>query len=263
VADGSEGLRIINVSNRSTPTEIGYYNTGVSARHVYVVDNYVYVADGSDGIYIFEITQFILTISAGTGGTTDPVPGTYAYDVGTEVPITALPENGYRFSGWTESVPSGHENDNPITITMDSDKSITANFTAIPPPKEEAGKKGGCFIATAAYGSPLHPHLDILRDFRDIYLMPSKLGRALVNIYYKYSPSVADFIAKHSALKVAVWISLLPLVAFSYSMVHLGLIITVVIPVFIFAFPIFLTSFFRRKLRRVEAKDPKALASLY
>jgi hypothetical protein len=73
--------------------------------------------------------EYTLTIAAGTGGTTDPAPGDYIYDEGTQVDVTATPDNGYRFDGWTGDVPAGHENDNPVSITMDSDKSITANFT--------------------------------------------------------------------------------------------------------------------------------------
>jgi hypothetical protein len=128
---------------------------------------------------------------------------------------------------------------------MDSDKSIEANFT----------KKELCFIATAAYGSPLHPHLDILRDFRDRYLIPSKLGHLLVELYYRCSPVVADFIAKHKALKVMARVSLLPLVAFSYSLLHFGPVKIAVMLLFIFGLPFFLILFFRRKMRRAEAKS--------
>jgi len=212
--------------------------------------------DGDKSITANFIRQYTLIIAAGTGGTTSPSPGSYDYDSGTQVSVTATTSSGYQFSSWSGDA-SGTTN--PISITMDSDKSITANFSAIP--SEEAGKKGGCFIATAAYGSPLHPHLDILRDFRDTYLMPSKLGSKLVNLYYKYSPFVAELIARHKILKVAARIGLLPLVAFSYSLFYFGPIMTAVMIVFIFMFPIFLTSFFRRKLRRVEAKSPEALAS--
>ena len=118
-----------------------------------------------------------------------------------------------------------------------------------------------CFIATATYGSAFHSYVRILRGFRDKYLMPYKLGCTFVRFYYKYSPVIADLIAEHNVLKIAVWISLLPLVAFSYSMIHFGPVITTVMLILIFVLPIFLTSFFRRKLRGVEAKDPKALAS--
>jgi hypothetical protein len=70
----------------------------------------------------------ILIIDTGVGGTTDPTPGTYSYDTGTDVAITATPGFHYDFSNWSGDVPLGQENDNPITITMDSDKSITPNF---------------------------------------------------------------------------------------------------------------------------------------
>ena len=202
---------------------------------------------------------YSLSINTGTGGTTDPSPGVYSHFGGTEVTITAIPDNDYRFSSWTGDVPQGHENDNPITITMDLDKSIKANFSAIPPPEE--GKKGGCFIATAAYGSPLHPYVKILRDFRDKWLMPNRLGREMVDFYYKYSPFVANLIKKHKLLKVVTRINLLPLVVFGYSMVHFSTIITAIMLVFIFILPIFFILFYQRKLRRVEARDPKALAS--
>jgi len=198
------------------------------------------------------IRQYTLTIAAGTGGTTDPEPRAYTYDDGTEVSITAVPDSGYEFTGWGGDA-SGTTN--PITITMNSDKSITANFRSIPEEEErEEEKKGSCFIATATYGSPLHPYVEVLRELRDEYLMPNKLGRSLVGLYYKYSPFVADLISKHKALKVAVHINLLPMIAFSYLMVNFGPIITVFTCVFIFVLPIFLIFFYRRKLKRVKAK---------
>jgi len=105
----------------------------------------------------------------------------------------------------------------------------------------------------AAYDSPTHHHVMILQDFRDTYLMPSELGCKLVNLYYKYSPFFAHFIAKHKALKVMVRIGLLPMIAFSYSMVHFGPIITAVMIILILVLSVFLISFFQRKLRRIAA----------
>jgi len=209
-------------------------------------DNPITITMDSDkSIEASFIRQYTLTIAAGTGGTTNPSPGAYTYDSGTAVTIRAIPDTNYRFANWSGDA-SGIGN--PITITINSDKSITANFSVIPTAEEEE-KKGPCFIATAAYGSPLHPCVNILRDFRDIYFMPSKFGRLLVYFYYKYSPSVADLIAKHKTLKVAVRISLHPLVAFSYSMVHFGPAITVLMLSLIFILPIFLILFFQRKMR--------------
>jgi len=65
-----------------------------------------------------------------------------------------------------------------------------------------------CFIATAAYGSPLAPQLSVLRWFRDRCL-PVKLA----NVYYKLSPPVARFIWRHQRLRTATRICLKPIIA--------------------------------------------------
>ena len=70
----------------------------------------------------------------------------------------------------------------------------------------------GCFIATAAYGTALHPHLDSLRDFRDRYLVTNRPGRTLVRYYYHYSPPIADYIADRIWLRVIVRALLTPIV---------------------------------------------------
>lgn len=188
--------------------------------------------------------KYTLNIAAGAGGTIDPSPGIHTFCEETEVTIEAIPDADYGFSHWSGDVPQGFENNNPITITLDSDKSITANFAITPTTEtgggDGGGKKGGCFIATAAYGSPLHPHLDILRDFRDTYLLPSKFGRVIVDFYYKYSPFVANLVAKYKVLRVVIRIHLMPLVAFSYLMLHFNTAVTTVFFVFIFALPVFL-----------------------
>jgi len=213
---GSSNATITDTSSFVLPE-----NTDILPQHTDVIplDTICSIQD-TDATFYTICGQPILTISATTGGTTDPSPGTYTHDSGIQVSVQAIPNSGYQFSGWSGDV-SGMTN--PITITMDSDKSVIANFEAIPPlpkPPDENGKKGGCFIATAAYGSPLHPHIDILREFRDKCLMPTKLGRMLVGFYYKNSPFFADLIAKHKALKVVARINLLPFVVFSYLLSH-------------------------------------------
>lgn len=62
-------------------------------------------------------------------------------------------------------------------------------------------KSGGCFIATATYGSPLAPEVATLRQFRDDVLLGSKLGRTFVSFYYSLSPPLAALISKHLRLQ--------------------------------------------------------------
>ena len=66
-----------------------------------------------------------LTVTAGEGGTTIPSPGTHEYPHGSFVDVEALPNTNYRFDKWTGGVSGAN---NPISVLMDMDKSIKANF---------------------------------------------------------------------------------------------------------------------------------------
>lgn len=79
-----------------------------------------------------------------------------------------------------------------------------------------------CFIATASFGSLVHPWVQVLRDFRDTHLH-SPLGARLVRQYYSLSPPFAALIAQHALLRLAVRLLLVPAIAFAWLALHLGL----------------------------------------
>jgi len=81
------------------------------------------------------------------------------------------------------------------------------------PGEEVQSGDGRCFIATAAYGSYLDPHVKALRTFRDRSLMTSWAGRAFVGLYYRWSPPAAELIRRHEAARRATRWALTPLVA--------------------------------------------------
>jgi hypothetical protein len=69
----------------------------------------------------------------------------------------------------------------------------------------------GCFIATASYGSYLHPKVQALRDFRDSHLLTNPPGRKFVKLYYRYSPPIAELIERHRTLQLVARIILTPI----------------------------------------------------
>ncbi|NOX36849.1 MAG: T9SS type A sorting domain-containing protein [Calditrichaeota bacterium] len=73
MADGSNGLRIIDVSDPVRPQEVGFFDTGGYAVGIYVNDSYVYVADGGNGLRIIDVSDPVRPQDVGYFSTSDQV----------------------------------------------------------------------------------------------------------------------------------------------------------------------------------------------
>jgi len=107
--------------------------SGTSTLHLFSVD--VQDADGvsvpfgaTDGSVTVEVTH-TLTMAVSGSGSTDPAAGPHDYLEGTVVTISATPDSGWQFDGWTgDVVDSGSST---TTTTIDADKTVTASFAQI------------------------------------------------------------------------------------------------------------------------------------
>jgi len=68
------------------------------------------------------------------------------------------------------------------------------------PPKQN-NDAGGCYIATAAYGSYSHPTVMVFRQYRDLVLYRHLPGRVFINIYYRTSPFLSKYVKKRMVLQ--------------------------------------------------------------
>ena len=104
----------------------------------------------------------------------------------------------------------------PITPETVSFDIVVGEVSAQPiNPYEEEG--GGCLIATAAYGSELAPQVQMLREIRDNQLMNTESGKSFMatfnDIYYAFSPTIADMERESPVFKEIVKAGLTPMLS--------------------------------------------------
>ena len=83
---------------------------------------------------------------------------------------------------------------------------------------------GGCLIATATYGTEMAPQVQLLREIRDNQLMSTDSGSSFVTgfnqLYYLFSPTIADMERDNLMFKEAVKIGITPLLSSLSIMSH-------------------------------------------
>ena len=197
------------------------------------VDVTVANADGeAKGIVGEEIT---VTSDTGGLGYIDSLvftAATKAGEITAELKNVGVSEDTFKFI-----VPDTAKGNYKVAINLPGDNSITKDFEITEPLDlgglgillaailaalgiaaggDSGGGGGGpCFIATAAYGTPMADQIDTLRALRDTYLLDNVVGTAMVDVYYRVSPAVADIIAKSPVLASVVRMLLTPVIFMS------------------------------------------------
>jgi hypothetical protein len=180
-------------------------------------------------------------LTVGTVDTSSLTFTTINWSVDQTITVTGLVDSSQTYSiilGAASSADVDYDGLNPTDVTVDNVGNDSGG--------------GSCFIATAAYGSPLASHIKVLSKFRDHFLLTNGIGKRFVRFYYTYSPPVADFIEKHDSLRVMVRLGLIPLVGVSWLALKIGPKFAIV---FVLLFGIGLTGFvkfiwFKKKLSR-------------
>jgi 40-residue YVTN family beta-propeller repeat/40-residue YVTN family beta-propeller repeat/40-residue YVTN family beta-propeller repeat/40-residue YVTN family beta-propeller repeat/40-residue YVTN family beta-propeller repeat/40-residue YVTN family beta-propeller repeat/40-residue YVTN family beta-propeller repeat len=152
-------------------------------------------------------SQFMLS-----GGVT----GTVTYDSASRMAIFTPSSSLSGSTIYTATIMSG--------VKDSAGNNMPSNFTW----GFTTGNNSSCFIATAAYGSSLAPHVVVLKNFRDRYLLTNPIGQAFCRFYYRHSPSIANFIGQHETLKTVTRWGLAPVIfviEYPFSLVVIFIVI--------------------------------------
>jgi hypothetical protein len=139
--------------------------------------------------------------------------GDVAVTAFTVTPLLTQTTSSTSSSTTSSTTPTTSTTSSPPTTTTSSIESSTTSTTSssattVPVPQ--------CLIATATYGTPLAPEVQLLRNFRDNSLMNTKAGSSFMiafnSLYYSFSPTVASYLQEHWVERKAMKGALYPLI---------------------------------------------------
>ena len=159
--------------------------------------------------------------------TPDGSPGNYPGSVDTRKPAYIVDNkidstNNLVYGTWTLEVCAPEYDvcvqesftiDEPVTLPDDGATKTEKVVTE----EKSTEEGGGCFVATAAYGSEMATEVQQLRELRDNQLMNTESGTAFMgafnDIYYSFSPIIADYERENPLFKEAVKIAITPMIS--------------------------------------------------
>lgn len=122
-------------------------------------------------------------------------------------PMITFPLNDEGVIAYVQNIAAeSDQHPRKVLVVIDENKTLISVWVL---------KNTKCFIATAAFGSPLQPDVVVLSRYRDERLLSSRLGRLLLSIYEAVSPTIARWIDKEELFRVIIRKCLLPFVWFA------------------------------------------------
>ena len=144
-----------------------------------------------------------------------PIPLTHTSVGSVSIPVQFTEEGNYSVDFEVEGILF-----QPIPLEKVSFDVMAGKASAQPPVQVNDDSEppgGGCLIATAAYGSEMAPQIQQLRELRDNTLLATKSGTTFMTgfnqIYYSFSPAIADFEREQPVFKEFIKISLTPMIS--------------------------------------------------
>ena len=117
---------------------------------------------------------------------------------------------GDEYSAVTEALeysqtlsPGDEETAEGITLSWDDARRVRVHIRkpSIGPLRARASRSRECFVASASLGSPDHPAVAVLTEFRDVCLMQRRAGRAFVSWYCRFGPHAARLVSRNRVLQ--------------------------------------------------------------
>ena len=148
-------LSIAGVDNNNygvvTRLDVGCIYSASSTVDVYVDSAVVSRSYIGPAGPVIEYTLNVAVAPVGSGSVTKN-PDQASYPSGTVITLSAVPASGYKFVGWSGDVVS---TDNPVQVTMNGDKDVTATFVESTYLFEDGFESGGFNAWTGTSGSPV------------------------------------------------------------------------------------------------------------